>query len=93
MAAPSKSNCAATLAPPYPPHGPRSPGGVERSMTPSRRRYGLPSEASLTSFREAFLPSVAACGLFGPIPGNFLQSFRQHCLAHALLLSRQVLRR
>ena len=70
--------------------GGRSPAGVERSMTTSRRSHGLPSEALLTAFGEpshARALSPVHSGRFRPI---FLRSPRQRCLAHGLLGSRYV---
>jgi len=71
------------------PHGPHPAGGVERSLTPSRRSYGLSPEAvpasflSHSSLRGRFrairtdsgqFPAVLSSALSGPHLARFVAS-------------------
>ena len=63
------------------------------AMTPSRRSHGLPSEATLTFFAEAFLLPWPSPVHPDRIPVISCDPLIGVCLAPALLNSRQVLRR
>jgi hypothetical protein len=78
--------------PPYPPYGPHSPGGVERSMTPSSRSLWPPAGgcSHLTYENSSLLWP------FRSIPadsGQFPAIVSPGCLARALLSSQRVLQR